>query len=253
MTSFTHILISGASSGIGAALALEYAAPGVILSLGGRNSYRLTMVAEEARAKGATVYTTLVDVSRQSIMGNWLREAEGRAPLDLVIANAGISAGTGKGGETIAQALEIVETNIVGVLHTILGAAQAMKGRGRGQIAIMSSLAGFRGVPGAPAYAASKAAVRVYGEALRCELAPHGVKVNVICPGFVETPMTEVNDFPMPFLMTPEKAARIIRKGLAKNKGRIAFPWRMAALVWLISTLPPGLTDWILCRLPKKS
>ena len=247
-----HILITGASSGIGAALALEYAGPDVMLSLCGRNSYRLTNVAEGARAKGAKVYTTIVDVTKRGLVDRWLGEAAARLPLDLVIANAGISAGTGSGGETIGQAIEIIETNVMGSLYTIVGAAEIMKKQGQGQIAILSSLAGFRGVAGAPAYGASRAATRVYGEALRCELAAAGIKVNVICPGFVATPMTEVNNFPMPFLVTAQRAAQIIRRGLARNKGRISFPWPMAALVWLIAALPPYLTDWILCRLPRK-
>ncbi len=117
----------------------------------------------------------------------------------------------------------------------------------------MSSLAAFRGFPGAPAYCASKAAVRVWGEALRGELYGAGIGVSVICPGYVRSSMTAVNDFPMPLLMDAERAARIIRRGLARNRPRIAFPWRLYAAVWLISALPPSLTDPLLRRLPKKT
>jgi len=116
----------------------------------------------------------------------------------------------------------------------------------------MSSLAGFRGFPGAPAYGASKAAVRVWGESLRGHLAGDGIGVTVICPGYVKTPMTDVNDFPMPLLMDTDRAARIIRRGLARNKARIAFPWRLYALVRLIAALPPALTDPLLRWLPAK-
>ena len=127
-----------------------------------------------------------------------------------------------------------------------------MRPRGRGQIAIMASLAAFRGFPGAPAYCASKAAVRVWGEALRGHLHADGIGVSVICPGYVKTPMTAVNDFPMPMLMSAERAARIIRRGLTRNKARIAFPWPMAAMVWLLAALPPGWTDPLLRAMPGK-
>ncbi len=123
----------------------------------------------------------------------------------------------------------------------------------KGQIAIMSSLASFRGFGGAPAYCASKAAIRNYGEGLRNAYAQRGVQVSVICPGFVRSRMTEENDFPMPFLMDAERAARIIRCGLARNRARIAFPWQMYWVAWMVQTLPPGLTDRLLRGLPAKA
>jgi len=116
----------------------------------------------------------------------------------------------------------------------------------------MASLAAFRGFPGAPAYCASKAAVRVWGEALRGHLHGSGIAVSVICPGYVRSPMTAVNEFPMPLLMGAERAARIIRRGLERDRARIAFPWRLYAAVRLLSALPPGLTDPLLRRLPEK-
>lgn len=247
-----HVLITGASSGLGAALALAYAQNGALLSLGGRDASRLEGVADLARAKGARVRTTLIDVTNAWDMEDWIVRADLETPLDLVIANAGISAGTGRSGETKAQALSIFETNVGGVLNTVHPALAAMKKRGKGQIAIMASLAGFVGFPGAPAYGASKAAVRVYGEALRGEVAAFGVKINVICPGFVKTPMTDVNDFQMPFLMSAEKAAEIVKNGLEKNKARIAFPWPMTALVLFLAGAPGGLLDALARRLPRK-
>ncbi len=246
-------LITGASSGLGAALALEYAAPDTTLFLSGRDVARLSAVAEKAREKGAKVLAQAIDVTDQKAMKEWIEACDTAAPLDLVIANAGISAGTGKGEETEAQAAAIFSTNVSGVLNTLFPVLPLMKARRRGQIAIMASLAGFRGLPGAPAYCASKAAARVYGEALRAEMASCGVGVSVICPGFVKTPMTEANGFDMPFLMEAEEAARIIRRGLFRNKARITFPWPMAALVWFFATLPVSLTDFLLCRLPRKA
>ena len=121
------------------------------------------------------------------------------------------------------------------------------------QVAIMASLAGFRGMPTAPAYCASKAAVRVWGEALRGELYPHGIAVSVVCPGFVRSPMTAGNRFPMPFLMSAERAALRVKRGLAKNRGRIAFPRRLYALIWLAMVLPSALVDRLVRRPPKKA
>jgi short-subunit dehydrogenase len=117
----------------------------------------------------------------------------------------------------------------------------------------MSSMAGFRGFPGAPAYCASKAAVKVWGESLRGELWGQGIEVSVICPGYVRTAMTAENKFSMPLLMDPERAARIMIRGLAANRARVAFPKRIYAMVWLLSGMPPGVTDSLFRRLPKKA
>ncbi len=247
-----NILITGASSGLGAALALVYAEPETALFLLGRNEERLQEVAHQAEAKGAKVETALLDVTDAAAMAAWIKRVDAASPLDLVIANAGVSLATGGGYETAMDRDGIFAVNLYGVFNTIDPVVDAMKMRRCGQIAIMASLAGFRGFAGAPAYMASKAAARVYGEGLRGDLAPYDVWVNVICPGFVKTPMTEVNDFPMPFLMTPEKAAQIIKRGLARNKPRITFPWPMVALVWLLASLPPAWIDPLLAKLPRK-
>lgn len=246
------IVITGASSGIGEALAAGYAGPGISLALTGRDQDRLDKVADRCRNAGATVIAGIVDSADRAAMAAWLAAIDATAPVDLVIANAGISAGTGGGVETEEQARRILSVNLDGVLNTIHPLLPAMRARRRGQIALMASQAGFRGLPGAPAYCASKAAVRVYGEALRGDLAGEGIGVSVICPGFVKSRMTAVNRFPMPFLMDSEQAARAIRRGLERNAARIAFPWPMAAAVWLLALLPPGWTDAALARAPRK-
>jgi len=246
------ILITGGSSGIGAALARCYAAPGVVLALCGRDAARLETVGEGCRRAGAEVRAATRDVRDAAALAQWIAEVDAAAPLDLVIANAGVSAGTGGVGESEAQARRIFEINVTGVFNTVLPAVEAMLPRGRGQIAIMASLAAFRGFPGAPAYCASKAAVRVWGEALRGHLHGAGIGVSVICPGYVKSRMTAVNDFPMPLLMDAERAARIIRRDLERNRARIAFPWRLYAAVRLLAALPPGLTDPVLRRVPEK-
>ena len=246
------IVITGGSSGLGAALARAYAAPGVRLALTGRDAGRLAAVAKDCAARGADIHMDAIDVLERERLAAWIGACDAAAPLDLLIANAGISAGTGGGGEDGAQARRIMAVNVDGVLNSILPALPLMQARRRGQIAIMSSLAAFRGFPGAPAYCASKAAVRVWGEALRGHVAGDGIAVSVVCPGYVRTPMTAVNRFPMPMLMDSDRAARLIRRGLARNRARIAFPWPMYALVRLIAALPPGLIDPLLRTLPEK-
>ena len=139
-------------------------------------------------------------------------------------------------------------------VHPALQLFSARAGAGcKGQIAIMSSLASFRGFAGAPAYCASKAAIRNYGEGLRNAYATAGIAISVICPGFVRSGMTEENDFPMPFLMEADRAARIIRRGLARDRGRIAFPWQMYGAAWLVQALPPWTTDRFMRTLPAKA
>lgn len=252
--SYTSILITGASKGLGGAIALEYAAPDVTLFLSGRDEEGLKNVAQECENKGAKVHTKILDVCDKQDMENWISSCDTVSPLDLVIANAGISGGTGGplNGESTSQVEKIFSVNVSGVFHTLLPAIPFMKARGKGQLAIVSSLAGFRGMPGAPAYCASKAAVKSYGEGLRGQLAADQIGVSVICPGFIKTAMTDANGFKMPFLMSADKAAKIIRKGLEKNKGRIAFPWPMFFSVWMLNILPDRFIHWITAKTPKK-
>lgn len=254
------ILITGASSGIGAALARHYSSPGATLALNGRDRTRLEAVATDCAQRGATVHHKILDVRERDAMAEWIAAADKNAPLELVIANAGVSAGTGGMGESDRQAGDIFAVNVDGVVNTILPAISLMRDRAppahnnrRGQIAIMSSVAAFRGVAAAPAYCASKAAIRIYGEGMRALLARDCIAVSVICPGFVRTPMTDVNKFSMPFLMEADAAARIIARGLVRNRGRIIFPWRMHAATWLLAALPTALTDLLVHRLPAKT
>lgn len=249
------ILITGASSGIGAALARAYAAPGVILFLGGRDKERLRQIGQECGERGATVRAAVVDVADGQNCARWINDCEGVKPLDLVIANAGISAGSGGHDmreETPAAMGRIFAVNVGGTLNTVLPALAHMRRRKRGQIAVVSSLAGFVGTPGLGAYCASKAAQRLMGESLRLELAGEGIEVSVVCPGFIRTPMTEKNEFYMPFLMHAEKAAAIIRRGLARNRPRIAFPWLLYAFALFGAALPPAMTEMVMKRFPRK-
>lgn len=251
----SNILITGASSGLGAALAEAYAASGRTLGLLGRDAERLKTVAQACEAKGAKVETGIVDVRDREGMERWIKAFDARHPVDLLIANAGISAGTGgiMQVESEEQLRNIFAVNVDGVINSVLPLIAPMSARKHGQIALLSSLAGVRGLPGCPAYSASKIAVRGLGEGWRGALKPQGIRVSVICPGYVKTPMTDVNKFPMPFIMSAEKAAHIIMRGLAANRPRIAFPLRLFLPLWFLSCLPPRLTDPFFAALPSKT
>jgi short-subunit dehydrogenase len=245
-----RILITGASSGIGWALAEAYAAPGVYLALTGRNEDRLHAIKDLCEKKGAHVHSHTMDIRDRAAVTQWVGGLSAEQPFDLVIANAGISGGAGAMSyEPPEQILQIFDVNLNGVLYTLEGILPSMQKAGKGQIALMSSLAGFRGWPSAPAYSASKGAVRLLGEGLRGSLEDSGIKVSVICPGFIRTPLTDQNNFPMPFLMAPDKAARIIQKGLKKNKPRIAFP----LLTYIGAGLPGLLPEELALKFLKKT
>jgi short-subunit dehydrogenase len=234
------VLITGASSGIGAALAEALAAPGRRLALGGRNAQRLAAVAERCRAAGAEPAPMAIDLRHGDRLRAWIAA---EPPPDLLIANAGVSGGS-------AGSAEIVAVNLQAAIDTVEAALPRM--RAPAQIALMSSLAGFNGMPSAPVYCASKAAVRIYGDALRARLRGHGIAVSTICPGFVATPLTARNPFPMPLLMTSQDAARRILRGLARRRAMIAFPRRLYWLARLTALLPHLVTDPLLARVPSK-
>jgi len=246
------ILITGASSGIGEALALAYAKSGTALALTGRDAERVDAVAAACRTKGATVHTAVLDVLERERLADWVRAVDAKTPIDLVIANAGISGGSGSFETMDEIARKIFAVNVDGVFNTVHPALPMMGARKRGQVAIVSSIAGFRGLPGAGPYSASKAAVRVYGEALRGRLRKHGIGVSVVCPGYVRSRMTAKNKFPMPFLMDADRAAEIIRRGLEADRPRIAFPFPTYAAIWIANLLPLWLTDRLFGRFPDK-
>lgn len=244
------ILITGASSGIGQALALACARDGWRLLLMARNAERLEKVAQECRAYGVMVETSTIRVEAQDEMQAQVLAWDEAQAIDVVVANAGISGGSGHGEEKLR---EIMRINLDGVFNTVNPLIPRMQARKAGQIVLISSMAGFRGLPNAPAYSVSKVAVRAYADALRPLLKGDGIDVSVVFPGFVKTPLTDINSFPMPFLMSAEKAADIILCGVEQKKASIAFPWQMYMLCWLLSVLPRKLSDFILSYAPKKS
>jgi len=241
------IFITGASSGIGEALALSYAKKDIFLALTGRNLDRLEQVAKKCRDLGAEVVFASIDVQNREKLREWIYSCDKIKPLDLVIANAGIS---NSGRETKEEFdREIFAINLDGVLNTIYPALDLMRPRKGGQIAIISSLAALHGFPRSPAYSASKAAVKTFGEAVRNRVKKDNVKINVVCPGFIKTPLTAKNKHFMPFIMEAKKAAKIIQRGLALNKGFIVFPRRFYFLIWSLRLLPARLietiTSWV--------
>ncbi len=244
MKEFSSIVITGASSGIGEALALDYARPGAALALTGRDAGRLEAVAQACRAKGATVVADTVDVVDRDRFAAWLTAFDDSHPVDLVVANAGISIDKDNSSlDDFARVRKTFDVNVDGVFNTVEPLMARMMARRRGQIAIVSSLASFIGLPYSASYNASKAAVRVWGESIRFVLKKSGIGVSVVCPGFVVSRITASAPFPMPFLMSAERASAIIRRGLARNHARIAFPIGTKAAVWLGLCLPGRWTS----------
>lgn len=236
-----HVFVTGASSGIGAALARRYAGPDVRLTLTGRNRDRLEAVASACRARGSETAVGICDVRDAEAMRAFIEEIDGRSPIAMLIANAGVGGEqviAGPSGEKAEIARMIFEINVVGVVNTIVPLLPRLVAREKGHIVIMSSLAAFVALPDAPAYSASKAAVRVYGKALAHLLAPRNVRVSVVCPGFVDTPMSASLPGPRPLLWSAERAADAIAAGLARGKNEICFPWALSMLARTSAYLP---------------
>jgi short-subunit dehydrogenase len=243
------VVITGASSGIGRSVALEYAAPEVVIGLVGRDASRLERVAAACRARGAVAVTGVVDVRDRAALAAWLGDFDRRHAVDLVVANAGILVRM-PGGEVepADDAYGLMQVNVLGVLNTVQPMIPRMRQRRRGQFALVASVAAFTPLPHSPSYSASKAAVLNYGLSLRAVLAPHGVRVSVICCGFVETPMIADIKDPKPFNMTPEKAAERIRHGLEQDRAVIMFPLFFALMSRLDGLLPDRVRRFFYAR-----
>lgn len=243
-----RIIITGASSGLGAGLARAYAAPGRSLGLIGLNAVRLAAVAESCRRSGAAVESAIVDVADAAAVSAWLSAFDAVAPVDLLVANAGVSAGTRMDGglEGLDAACAVVRINLLGVIHCVEPLLPRMSARGRGQIAMVASMAAYRGLPDSPAYCASKAGVLAYGESLRVGLEASGVRVSVIVPGFFASPMSARFRGPKLFLVSEAEAVARVMRGLRRRARRIVFPRRLGVLLRLLDLLPAWCVDRVM-------
>lgn len=239
-----RILITGATSAIGAALAEIYAHNEVTLYLHGRNEEKLSEVVGRCQAKGARIQTKLLDMRDFPALRAWLENLE---PLDLVIINAGVNTHIGSAGEPESwdEVEALLDVNLKAAMVIAHAVLPAMRARGSGQIVLMSSLAAYFGLPVTPAYCASKAGLKAYGEALRGWLAPEGIKVNVVMPGYVKSSMCDDMPGSKPFLWSPKRAAMAIHRGLVRDMARISFPFPLNWGAWWLAVLPASISIFI--------
>lgn len=235
LPSARSIVITGASAGLGAALANALAAPGVVLGLTGRNAQRLDEVARLCRERGATVVIGIFDVTEPDAVTQWMATYDKAHPIDLLIANAGVFTGHGadRQMETHAEITWLLRTNLEGVTNTVNAALPGMRQRRQGRIAIISSLAALQPLADAPAYSASKAGVMAYGEALREFLIEDKVDVSLVFPGHIDTAQAAAQVGGLVAVSTANQAAQTIVRGLARGRTFIAFPLRMLGLIWI--------------------
>jgi len=245
------VFITGASSGIGAALARHYAAQGALLGLTGRNRERLDAVVTSLSCDCTAYVADVRDAAAlQQAARDFMRKY---GTPDIVIANAGVSRGTLTEYEEDLPAFRaIMDTNVLGLVHTFQPFIAAMKQQGSGSLAGIASVAGLRGLPGASAYSSSKAAAISYLESLRVELAPAGIRVTTLCPGYIRTPMTDVNTYPMPFMLEADVAAAKIALFIERKRRYVILPWQMALLGRLMKLLPACVWDWVARKAPHK-
>jgi short-subunit dehydrogenase len=247
---FGAVIITGASSGLGASLAKAYAGSHIVLGLLGRDRQRLETTVRVCESKGARVAAATIDVTDKPEMASWLCEFDRQFPVDLLVANAGTSGGPhpdspSEGAEGVARQVGV---NLLGAVNTIEPLLPGLCARGRGRVAVIASIAAYRGLPYSPGYCASKAGVRTYAEALRPRLEQHNIGMTVVCPGFFDSPMTDRFEGPTPFLVSCEGAARTVKRGIDRGRRRVAFPWPIVIGLQFCDLAPAFVGDAILRR-----
>lgn len=245
------VFLTGATSGIGAALARHYAARGATLGLAARRGDTLAALAATLPTQA---YIYALDVSDAAALARAGADFMARTGVpDIVIANAGVSVGTLTEASEDADAIDtVIHTNVIGMINTLRPFIAPMRDAGRGRLVGIASVAGIRGLPGAGAYSASKAAVIAYLESLRVELHESGVKVVTLAPGYIETPMTAVNAYPMPFMLSAAEAARRMARIIAAGRSYAVVPWQMAIVAKLLRLLPNPLFDRLFAHAGRK-
>jgi short-subunit dehydrogenase len=245
------VFITGASSGIGEAMARLYAKRGAQLGLVARRGELLDKLAAELSPCPA-LYA--IDVTDAAALKNAAADFIARFGVpDIVIANAGVSVGTLTGQDADLEVFKTVfDINVLGMVHTFHPFVDAVRAAKKGTLVGIASVAGFRGLPGGGAYSASKAACISYCESLRVELAGSGVSVVTICPGYIRTPMTAVNRYKMPFLISVEEAVERFARAIDAKKSFTVIPWTMGVAARILRILPNWLYDSIFRRMPRK-
>ncbi len=242
--------ITGASSGFGEAFALRMAREGYAVALAARRRDRLRELAEEIESEGGSAGIYPCDVSeKEEVFGAVSRCRDELGPVDLLIANAGLSILTRVEDFDVEEVEYVLRVNLMGAIYAAGAVLPGMLERDRGHLVAISSVAGFGGLPKSAAYSASKAAMFNFFESLRLDLRETGVDVTVVSPGFVQTPMTDHNRHPMPFLMELEPAMDIMVRGILRRKKTVAFPWPLAAIAWTARVFPRVLYDGIAGRI----
>lgn len=251
MSKRKNILITGASSGIGEALAIRLANSQSRLFLLARNTDKLTQVATHCEQLSAEVFTQAADVKEIPDLQNIITRINEEFPIDLIICNAGVTNSIGENGEAESweEISHVIDTNLYGVLASLNPLISSMQQRKQGQIAIISSLAAFYGMAVTPAYCASKAGIKGYGESLRGWLKHDNIKVSMAYPGFVKSALSDQFKADKPFMISAEKAADIIVNGIEKNKASISFPFPLNFGIWFLSAIPARAADWIMGKL----
>jgi len=246
------VIITGASSGIGRALAIEYDKHGATLGLISRS--KANLIKTQKQLKGVSEFFAINITDRQSCFAMAKQYLKKFGPPDIIIANAGISHGTLSEEVQDFEAFKsIIDTNLLGVLNTFQPFIASMKKNGAGCLVGISSVAGIRGLPGASAYSASKSALTNYLEGLRVELSSYNLDVITIAPGYIVTPMTDVNPYPMPFIIEAESAAKKIIAAIRQKKTYTIIPWQMAIIARIMHLLPNWIWDFLAKKSPRKS